>query len=59
MTMPQEQFKRALQDTLHQHLTISHPIFLELLDPQTKNLDLLRKVATQGYQLTKYFLTYV
>lgn len=32
---------------------------MELLDPKKKDIDLLRKVALQGYQLTKHFLDYV
>ena len=52
-------FRKTLEETLHHHLTLSHPIFLKLLDPHAKDIALLRQVAMQGYQLTKYFLTYV
>lgn len=52
-------FKEELRSLLHSHLTLSHPIFLELLNPRRRNLELLRKVTLQGYQLTKHFLDYV
>ena len=58
MLMDTKDFRSALEQKLHHHLTLSHPIFLELLSPDG-NIDLLRKVALQGYQLTKHFLTYV
>ncbi|QXI40286.1 TenA family transcriptional regulator [Pseudomonas xantholysinigenes] len=59
MLQSQREFKKTLEDTLHRHLTMAHPIFRELLDPSARNIHLLRKVAMQGYQLTRYFLTYV
>jgi pyrroloquinoline-quinone synthase len=52
-------FKEELRALLHSHLTLSHPIFLRLLDPKQRDLELLRKVTMQGYQLTKHFLDYV
>ncbi len=52
-------FKEALRAELHRHLTLSHPIFKLLFDEQYADLDLLRKVALQGYQLTKHFLSYI
>lgn len=52
-------FKEALREELHRHLTLSHPIFKRLFNPHHPDLDLLRKVALQGYQLTKYFLGYI
>jgi pyrroloquinoline-quinone synthase len=52
-------FKNDLRLVLDSHLTMSHPIFLGLLDPQRPNIDLLRQVTLQGYQLTKHFLEYV
>jgi pyrroloquinoline-quinone synthase len=52
-------FKEELRRVLHGHLTMSHPIFVRLLDPQRRDRDLLRQVTLQGYQLTKYFLDYV
>lgn len=52
-------FKEALGTVLHGHLTLSHPIFLELFDPKRPNIELLRKITLQGYQLTKNFLGYV
>ncbi|MBT2324122.1 iron-containing redox enzyme family protein [Variovorax paradoxus] len=52
-------FKETLDTVLRGHLTLSHPIFLELLDPKRANIELMRKVALQGYQLTKNFLGYI
>lgn len=52
-------FKEELRALLNSHLTLSHPIFMDLLDPARKDLDLLRRVTLQGYQLTKHFLDYV
>jgi pyrroloquinoline-quinone synthase len=52
-------FKSELRQLLHGHLTLSHPIFDALFDPRRPDLALLRKVALQGYQLTRHFLGYV
>lgn len=59
MTTPKTAFKQELRELLHSHLTLSHPIFGRLLDPQRRDLDLLRQVSLQGYQLTRHFLDYV
>lgn len=59
MILPQREFRDVLEKSLHRHLTLSHPIFEELLAPGARDIELLRKVALQGYQLTKHFLTYV
>lgn len=59
MLKSQHVFKEDLRALLNVHITLSHPIFEELLSPQAKDTDLLRLVALQGYQLTKHFLTYV
>lgn len=59
MSNSKTKFRQELRELLESHLTLSHPIFLELLDTKRKNIDLLRKVALQGYQLTKHFLDYV
>lgn len=59
MSNSKARFKQELRELLESHLTLSHPIFHELLDPKCKNIDLLRKVTLQGYQLTKHFLDYV
>lgn len=48
MLQSQREFKKTLEDTLHRHLTMAHPIFRELLDPSARNIHLLRKVAMQG-----------
>ena len=53
------EFKQKLRDMLNKHLTLSHPIFAELLNEDRPDLDLLRKIALQGYQLTRYFLQYI
>jgi pyrroloquinoline quinone (PQQ) biosynthesis protein C len=52
-------FKEELRRVLHSHLTLAHPIFIDLFNPERRNLDLLRRVTLQGYQLTKHFLDYV
>ncbi|WP_427309959.1 TenA family transcriptional regulator [Cupriavidus sp. H39] len=54
-----EIFKEELRSVLHKNLTLGHPIFDALLDPQRPNLPLLKSTALQGYQLTKHFLNYV
>ncbi len=59
MTLPRDEFRDKLEETLHSHLTIAHPIFGLLLDPDNPRPEFLRQVALQGYQLTKNFLTYV
>jgi pyrroloquinoline-quinone synthase len=55
----QTAFKRELRQVLHTHLTLSHPLFEALFDARRPDLPLLRKVALQGYQLTRHFLGYV
>lgn len=52
-------FKEELRRVLHSHLTLAHPIFIDLLHPERRDLDLLHQVTLQGYQLTKHFLDYV
>lgn len=52
------QFRKQMEDCLHNRLTLDHPILLELAKPQ-KNLPLIRKTALQGYQLTKAFTGYI
>lgn len=59
MLLEKRAFKNELGRTLHAHLTMSHPIFVQLLDPKRSDIELLRQVSLQGYQLTKHFLTYV
>lgn len=59
MALDRDEFRAKLEETLHERLTISHPIFSLLLDPDRPDLDLLQKVALQGYQLTKHFLEYI
>ena len=52
-------FKEELRQVLNSHLTLAHPIFVDLLDPERRDLHLLRRVTLQGYQLTRHFLDYV
>lgn len=59
MLLEKTAFKNELERTLHAHLTLSHPIFTQLLDPRQADITLLRQVVLQGYQLTKHFLAYV
>ena len=59
MLKPKHVFKEELRALLHSHLTLAHPIFINLLDPRRKDVELLRRVTLQGYQLTKHFLDYV
>lgn len=56
---PKAVFRQQLEETLHSHLTLSHPIFAKLLESPESGHDLLKKVTLQGYQLTKHFLSYV
>jgi pyrroloquinoline-quinone synthase len=53
-----EAFRAELRSELERNLTLDQPIFRELFKGE-KNWSLLRLMATQGYQLTKHFLTYV
>ncbi|MGF7234843.1 MAG: TenA family transcriptional regulator [Frankia sp.] len=59
MKLDHDEFRGKLEDTLHAHLTISHPIFELLLDTDNPRPEFLQQVALQGYQLTKNFLEYV
>ena len=52
-------FRNKLEETLHSHLTISHPVFQILLDEKNPQPEFLQQVALQGYQLTKHFLEYI
>lgn len=58
-TLSKPEFRQALEDELHSHLTISHPVFSLLLDESDPKLEFLQQVALQGYQLTKHFLEYI
>lgn len=51
-------FKEALFTALKSRLTLSHPLFDELLGARPQPA-LLRLTALQGYQLTRHFLGYV
>lgn len=59
MPMERNAFREELNATLQRNLTLSHPLFNLLLDANNPDIQLLRKVALQGYQLTRHFLTYV
>jgi pyrroloquinoline-quinone synthase len=56
--LEKSQFRKKMEDYLHSRLTLDHPILLELAKPQ-KNLPLIKKIALQGYQLTKAFTGYI
>ncbi|MGD3107852.1 TenA family transcriptional regulator [Streptomyces sp. YGL11-2] len=59
MLMERDAFREELERTLHQKLTLSHPMFDILFDPENPDRHTLQKVALQGYQLTKHFLDYI
>jgi len=59
MVKARDRFREQLEETLHQKLTLSHPLFSMLLDEKRADKELLKRVALQGYQLTKNFLTYI
>jgi pyrroloquinoline-quinone synthase len=59
MALAKEEYRAKLEETLHERLTISHPVFGILLDEEHPDLEFLQKVALQGYQLTKNFLEYI
>lgn len=52
------EFRQQLEEALHSHRTIDHPLLQELGRP-VKNSILIRLIALQGYQLTKNFAWYV
>jgi|SRR5579864_41074 len=52
------EFRKQMADCLDSRLTLNHPLLAELAKP-IKNLPLIRKVALQGYQLTKAFTGYI
>ncbi len=59
MLMDRDHFRSELDRTLQHNLTLSHPLFELLMDAGNPDIHLLRKVALQGYQLTRNFLTYI
>ncbi|MDM0116493.1 iron-containing redox enzyme family protein [Variovorax sp. J22R133] len=56
--LDKESFAIKLRETLNAQLTLNHPIFQELFTP-TRNLDLLKIISLEGYQITRYFLEYI
>lgn len=56
--LEKKDFRKKMEDCLHSRLTLDHPILLELAKPR-KNLPLIKKIALQGYQLTKAFTGYI
>lgn len=52
-------FRAKLEETLHHHISKKHQLFAVLLDARKPDIELMRKVAVEGYQITKYFLDYV
>lgn len=59
MLMEKDQFKKVMRATLDKHLTLANPLFKHLLNEESPNTDLLQFTTLQGYQLTRYFLTYI
>jgi pyrroloquinoline-quinone synthase len=57
--LEKSQFRAKLEETLHEQISKKHPLFAVLMNPDKPNIDLLRKVAIEGYQITRYFLDYV
>lgn len=56
--MGKSDFSKALRSALEEHRTLDHPIFRELfVDGQ--NWPLLRAMAIEGYQITRYFIGYI
>jgi pyrroloquinoline-quinone synthase len=51
-------FAIRLREELDSQLTLSHPIFAELFEPQ-RNWPLLKMITLEGYQITRYFLQYI
>jgi pyrroloquinoline-quinone synthase len=58
MLQAPDAFKKSLRDTLESHITLDHPLFIDLMKGGP-NWPLLRMMTLQGYQLTKHFLTYI
>ncbi|GAB2582081.1 iron-containing redox enzyme family protein [Dyella jejuensis] len=52
-------FRAKLEETLHHHISKKHPLFPILMNGEKPDIELLRKVAIEGYQITKYFLDYI
>jgi pyrroloquinoline-quinone synthase len=51
-------FRKQLREELEKRLTLDHEIVGEVAKP-VRNMPLMRLMATQGYQLTKYFARYI
>jgi pyrroloquinoline-quinone synthase len=56
--MTRKDFAASLRKVLEAHLTLSHPIFEELFN-DGRNWPLLKMIALEGYQITRYFLRYI
>lgn len=56
--MNRDAFATRLREELDAQLTLSHPIFNELLAPE-RNWPLLKMITLEGYQITRYFQTYI
>jgi pyrroloquinoline-quinone synthase len=52
-------FRTRLEETLNQKIAKKHPLFAILLNGEKPDIELMRKVAVEGYQITKHFLDYV
>ncbi|HVG20312.1 MAG TPA: iron-containing redox enzyme family protein [Blastocatellia bacterium] len=53
-----KEFQRRLENELSSRMTLDHPILAEMSKPK-RNMELLRLMALQGYQLTKMFAKYI
>ncbi|MFT7032446.1 MAG: pyrroloquinoline-quinone synthase [Cyclobacteriaceae bacterium] len=53
----EKEFYKELEDTLHDRIGRDHPLIEELF--KTGDVNMLRMMVTQGYQLTKVFAIYV
>lgn len=54
----QQEFRKKLEDTLHNRLTLDHPVLREMALPK-KNLPLVSKMALQAFHLTRAFTGYI
>lgn len=53
-------FRDLLETTLHEELRRRrHPMWAVLFDPDRPNLALARDIATEVFQITKHFVTYI
>jgi len=56
--LSKSEFRTQLEQTLHQRLTLDHPVLVTMAQPQ-KNLPLISKMALQAFHLTRAFTGYL